>query len=178
MRQQTKLNDMIIVCPQNAVQRLAGEYGARRIIGLLGPEFDHPVIPGLPPEAHLKLTFNDITEPTDGMILPGRAHVERIIDFIEDWDFSTPMIVHCWAGVSRSTAAAYTAMCLLNPQEDEADLARELRTISPSATPNRRIIALADDIMGRRGRMERAIEAIGRGAMCYEGNIFEWQVKR
>jgi predicted protein tyrosine phosphatase len=169
---------MIIVCPHHAVERLAAEHGARRVIGLLGPEFNHPVVEGLPGNAHLKLTFNDISEPADGLILPGREHVEKIIDFIEDWDLNGAMIVHCWAGISRSTAAAFAAMCLLNPQEDEADLAAELRTISPPATPNRRIVAHADDLLGRQGRMVKAIEKIGRGALAYEGNIFRWQMKR
>jgi predicted protein tyrosine phosphatase len=169
---------MIIVCPHHAVQRLANEYDVRRVIGLLGPEFEHPVIGGLPDESHLRLTFNDISEPADGLILPGRDHVEKIIDFVEDWDLGSAMIVHCWAGISRSTAAAFAAMCLLNPQEDEGDLAAELRSISPSATPNRRIISHADDILGRHGRMVEAIARIGRGTNAYEGNIFEWQVKR
>ncbi len=169
---------MIIVCPHHAVERLAVEHGASRVIGLLGPEFAHPEVTGLPQGGHLKLTFNDISEPVDGMIVPGRHHVERIIGFIEDWDYAAPMIIHCWAGISRSTAAAFTAMCLLNPQEDEAELARELRTISPPATPNRLIVAHADDILGRRGRMVKAIEAIGRGQSAYEGNIFQWPVKR
>jgi len=169
---------MIIVCPYHAVERLAAEHGADRVIGLLGPEFDHPVVTGLPQDRHLRLTFNDISEPMDGMIVPERHHVERIIDFIEDWDFSRPMIIHCWAGISRSTAAAFTAMCLINPQEDEADLARELRAISAPATPNRLIVAHADDILGRKGRMVKAVEAIGRGDFTYEGNVFQWPVKR
>jgi predicted protein tyrosine phosphatase len=169
---------MIIVCPHHAVGRLTAEYGASRVIGLLGPEFDHPVIAGLPAEHHLKITVNDISEPMDGMIVPGRAHVERIIDFVEDWDAARPLIVHCWAGISRSTATAFAAMCLLNPQEDERDLAFELRAISPVATPNRRIVAHADDILGRNGRMVEAIDAIGRGTSALEGNIFEWQVRR
>ena len=174
----SKLQGMIIVCPYHAVERLATEHRAGRVIGLLGPEFDHPVVRGLPQERHLRLTFNDISEPMDGMILPQRHHVERIIDFIEDWDFSEPMIVHCWAGISRSTATAFTAMCLINPQEDEADLAREMRAISPSATPNRLIVAHADAILGRKGRMVKAVAAIGRGDFAYEGNIFQWPVKR
>jgi predicted protein tyrosine phosphatase len=169
---------MIIVCPHHAVERLAAEHEARRVIGLLGPEFSHPYVAGLPRTSHLRMTLNDISEPAEGLILPGREHVEQIIDFIEDWDLEGTMIVHCWAGISRSTATAYAAMCLLNPQEDEADLARELRQISPPATPNRRIVAHADDILGRKGRMVRAIEDIGRGESAYEGNIFQWQVRR
>ena len=57
--------------------------------------------------------------------------------FLKEWDRKRPMLIHCWAGISRSTAAAYTALCLFRPQADEEELAWELRTASPSATPNR-----------------------------------------
>ena len=82
------------------------------------------------------------------------------------------MLIHCWAGISRSTAAAYTALCMLRPDSDEEALARELRAASPSATPNRLIVSLADDILGRDGRMVKAIAGIGRGADAFEGTPF------
>jgi len=82
------------------------------------------------------------------------------------------MLIHCWAGISRSTAAAFTALCLLRPSTDEEQIAWELREASPSATPNRLIVQLADDVMGRGGRMVRAIEKIGRGEEAYEGTPF------
>jgi predicted protein tyrosine phosphatase len=52
------------------------------------------------------------------------------------------------------------------------EIARELRRVSPTATPNRRLVAIADDRLGRDGRMSAAIAAIGRGADCYEGAPF------
>jgi predicted protein tyrosine phosphatase len=73
------------------------------------------------------------------------------------------MLIHCYAGISRSTATAYIAACVHNPEADEHGIARALRTASPTATPNRRFIALADAALARNGRMNRAIEAIGRG---------------
>ena len=82
------------------------------------------------------------------------------------------MLIHCWAGISRSTASAYTALCMLRPKADEEELALELRAASPSATPNRLIISLVDDILGRKGRMSRAIEKIGRGENAFEGKPF------
>jgi hypothetical protein len=44
--------------------------------------------------------------------------------------------------------------------------------MSPTATPNRRLVALADRRLGREGRMAAAIAAIGRGADCFEGAPF------
>lgn len=168
---------MIIVSPLQAVARLIIEERVSHVLGLLGPESAHPEL-GLAQRNHLRLTFHDIVEPLEGMQAPMREHVEQIIGFVEDWDQSGPLLIHCWAGISRSTASAFTAMCLLNPQEDEFDLAQELRSHSPVATPNRRMVGFADDILGRRGRMVEAIDSIGRGADAFEGKIFGWNIVR
>jgi predicted protein tyrosine phosphatase len=47
-----------------------------------------------------------------------------------------------------------------------------LRKQSPSATPNIRLIEIADEILGRNGRMGAAIKLIGRGAEAFEGEVF------
>ena len=82
------------------------------------------------------------------------------------------MVVHCWAGISRSTAAAFAALCAINPGVDEELIALRLREASPTAYPNRLIISLADAALGRRGRMVQAIESIGRGVVAVEALPF------
>ena len=121
---------------------------------------------------HRFLGFNDITEPMDGMTAPGEEHVAALLDFVRGWDREAPMVVHCWAGISRSTAAAFIAVSALNPQRDVAELARTVRALSPSATPNARLVALADDMLSRGGTMVDAVRAIGRGAFAAEGDPF------
>jgi predicted protein tyrosine phosphatase len=79
-------------------------------------------------------------------------------------------------GISRSTASAYTAVCALNPQRDEASIARALRQASPTATPNIRIVTLADKLLGRQGRMIAAIETIGQGHIAAEALPFELEL--
>jgi predicted protein tyrosine phosphatase len=81
-------------------------------------------------------------------------------------------LIHCWAGISRSTASAFAALCILRPSADEIELAQELRAASPSATPNRLITTQVDRLLGRKGRMLKAVEQIGRGANAYEGSPF------
>jgi predicted protein tyrosine phosphatase len=81
-------------------------------------------------------------------------------------------VVHCFAGISRSTASAYASVCALNPHRDEASIAQALRGASPTATPNIRIVSLADKLLGRDGRMVAAIETIGRGVMADEATPF------
>lgn len=123
-------------------------------------------------DRHLFLGMSDISAPMDGHIVPAEEHVERFLHFVRDWDRAAPMVIHCWAGISRSTAAAYIAACALAPQRDEDEIADALRAASPSATPNPRLVALADARLGRAGRMNRAIARIGRGADAFEGAPF------
>jgi predicted protein tyrosine phosphatase len=98
--------------------------------------------------------------------------VRALLDFVGAWDRTEPLLIHCYAGVSRSTAAAFIAACALAPARDEGEIARALRAASPTATPNARLIALADAALGRGGRMTDAVAAIGRGVECFEGKPF------
>ena len=88
------------------------------------------------------------------------------------WDRSAPLVVHCYAGISRSTASAFAAACLLNPHRDEIAIARQIRAASPIAPPNRLIVSLADKALGREGRMLRALDEMGPGSMMVEGRPF------
>lgn len=148
--------------------------GARHVVTLInvGTRVERP--PEIAEDQHLFLGMSDIVSPLDGHIVPAETHVERFLAFARGWDRAAPMVIHCWAGISRSTAAAYIAACALRPDLDEAVLARRLRMLSPSATPNGRLVGLADDMLGRRGRMVEAIAAIGRGADAFEGSPFHY----
>lgn len=128
-------------------------------------------------DQHLKLAMNDISEPRDGLVLPSEAHVERLIDFVDEWDMKHHMLVHCWAGVSRSTAGVFISLCRLNEETDEITIAEALRKASPTATPNIKLVGLADDLMGRQGRMVDAVTMIGQGEMAFEGAVFSMPVR-
>lgn len=162
---------MIIVCPLNKAETLLAQHDASHAVSLLSPDTPHPVLP-LAPDRHLRLTFHDIVQPSGGLAPPKASDAERLVTFLQAWPRDRPMLIHCWAGISRSTAAAYTALCLFRPKADEEELAWELREASPSATPNRLIVSFTDRLLGRDGRMLRAIEKIGRGADAFEGTPF------
>ena len=127
---------------------------------------------GILPERHLKLAMNDISTAQTGLVIPSESHVASLIEFVDGWDMQAPMLVHCWAGVSRSTASIYIALCRLNEAVSEEKIARLLRQASPTATPNVRLISLADDFLGRGGRMVDAVKGIGTGEMTFEGRVF------
>jgi predicted protein tyrosine phosphatase len=163
---------MIIVTNLRDSHAQLAKHQAGRAISILSPDTPHPEFPALQQGQHLRLTFHDVALDGGGLEGPKRRDAERLVEFIAGWDRKSPLLIHCWAGISRSTAAAYTALCLLRPDESEAGLAQELREASPSATPNRMIVSQVDEILGREGRMLEAIAAIGRGADAFEGRPF------
>ncbi|GGK34738.1 tyrosine phosphatase family protein [Salinarimonas ramus] len=162
----------IHVCPLSRLDDIVLETRASHLVTLVkvGTPFTRPV--AIAEARHLSLFMSDIVEPMDGHVLPGPEHVEPFLAFVREWDRTAPMVIHCWAGISRSTAGAFVAACALAPERDEATIARALRAASPMATPNKRIVAVADALLGREGRMVEAIAAIGRGEDAYEGVPF------
>ncbi|MET0745911.1 MAG: protein tyrosine phosphatase [Microvirga sp.] len=124
------------------------------------------------PEHHLVLGLSDIVSPLDGHVLPATEHVEALLAFARSWPRERPVVIHCWAGISRSTAAAFIIACALAPNRSEAEIALSLRAASPSATPNPLLVSLADDLLGRDSRMANAVRAIGRGCEAMEGTPF------
>ncbi len=123
-------------------------------------------------ENHLLLDMDDIVQVMDGYVPPNADHVEKLIDFVTRWDRTAPIVVHCYAGISRSTAGAFIAACALNPRRDEMTIAKLIRDSSPTAIPNMRLVALADNLLRRQGRMVKAVQAIGPGLSAYEGVPF------
>ena len=162
----------IVVCSLNHVSASVGDHDASHLVTLIkaGTPVERP--PSIPAERHLYLAFDDITEPMPGMVAPSRQHVRDLLSFVDGWDREKPIVVHCFAGISRSTAAAFISMCALNPERNELEVAQYLRAASPSATPNIRLVAIADGLLDRQGRMIAAIESIGRGEMAFEGRPF------
>ena len=128
------------------------------------------------PENHLVLAVDDITAPMDGYTAPAHEQCRRLIDFVTAWDRKAPMVVHCFAGISRSTAGAYVAACALNPKRDEMQIAWDIRRASRTAQPNARIVSIADRLLKRDGRMVRAIDAIGVADPATEGHPFRLDI--
>ncbi len=163
---------MIHVCPLSRLPETFAAIAPSRLISLLGPSAAVERPPGLAPEHHLRRTFHDIAEEMPNMIAPSRQDVDSLLAFGRAWDGRQPLLVHCYAGISRSTAAAFIIAAARAPERAESDLAEALRRASPTATPNSRLIALADDLLGRGGRMVAAVQAIGRGKEAFEALPF------
>jgi predicted protein tyrosine phosphatase len=163
---------MIHVCSLARLHETVATTGARHVVSLLAHEDNLTRPATIAPENHLWLQLHDISAPQDGFVAPQTAHVEQLIAFVQRWPREQALVIHCYAGVSRSSAAAFVAVCTLSPESDERAIAIALRRASPTATPNIRIVAIADRLLVRRGRMVSAVEAIGAGLVAPEAEPF------
>lgn len=163
---------MIHVCSLARLHDTVTETGASHIVTLLRL-IDRVQRPACITEAnHLVLGMDDITTAMDGYVHPAEEHVHDLIRFVQRWDRRAPLVVHCYAGISRSTAGAFISACALNPGRDEATIARAIRDSSATAMPNALLVGHADRILGRGGRMIAAVEALGPGKAALEGEPF------
>src|SRR5580658_2396758 len=102
---------VLIVTPLRLLPEVIAARAPSHVITLLSPEELIPTLPGFGAERHLRIGVHDIALAANGMTLPDPAMVEQALDFARGWDAAAPMVVHCWAGISRSTATAFAIAC-------------------------------------------------------------------
>src|SRR5690242_3213671 len=163
---------MIHVCSLAALPETVRRTGASHVLTVMANVEQVARPETILPQNHLKVSMDDITEELEGFVAPSEHHVAQVLTFVRGWDRGAPLVVHCYAGISRSTASAFAAACALNPHRDELMIAKAIRAASPIASPNRLIVSLADKALGREGRMLRALDAIGPGTLLAEGQPF------
>ncbi len=161
---------MITVCSLAALAIEAERVRPAHVISLVDPGQPVSRPAGVAPSDHLVLEFHDITAPLPGHVAPRDEDIERLIAFGEAWGGTSPTLIHCHAGISRSPAAAFILMCQANAgREDEAALA--LRRHGPHALPNRRMVELGDILLGRGGRLVAALRAMPPATFSLPGPI-------
>jgi predicted protein tyrosine phosphatase len=163
---------MIHVCSLARLHETIVTSGARHVISLLAHDANLTRPATIAAENHLWLQLDDISVPQDGYVAAQVEHVEQLIAFVQRWPRQSALVIHCYAGVSRSSAAAFVAACALSPESDERAIATALRRASATATPNIRIVAIADQLLARQGRMVSAVQAIGAGVVAPEAQPF------
>ena len=165
---------LILVSPLSAVPGTMRAYNPSHLISLLSPEFMIETPEGFPPSRHLRVNAHDIAAPEPGKTHICAHHISALLEFARSWDAKRPMLVHCWAGVSRSQATAFSILCDRSLPGDEQRSAREIRARAPHAHPNRLIVRLADDMLDRQGNMMKAVEDMGPGSVVEEGPTVEY----
>jgi predicted protein tyrosine phosphatase len=148
----------------HSIPALVREFRPTHLLGILDPPtpqpaiYDHDALS----RATLLLRFHDVDDGRpDG---PTVEHVEKIIAFadqVRGAHARTParLLVHCHAGISRSTASAYIALARDLGLERAADAFRQLLRVTSNPWPNRRLVALADEALGAKGRLLAPLDA-------------------
>jgi predicted protein tyrosine phosphatase len=103
----------------------------------------------------LTLRFDDIVESTDGAV-PTMAHVEALLEFDAGARSGERLLVHCTAGISRSTAALAVLLAARHPELDD-DIFVAIRHIRPRSWPNSLVVSLGDEALGRQGALVAAL---------------------
>jgi predicted protein tyrosine phosphatase len=164
---------LILVTPLSHIDAAIRRYRPSHMVTLLSPEHMIETPEGIDAAQHLRLGMNDVADVLVSEDPPSERHIRELIDFGRTWDGKTSMLVHCWAGVSRSTAAAFILLCDKRGPGMEREIANGLRFRAPHAYPNALMVSIADRLLNRGGRMISAIEGIGRGTIVAEGQTVE-----
>jgi predicted protein tyrosine phosphatase len=150
----------ITVC---GIEELGGhcEVGVSHVLSILDPEWPAPEVFGQYGEHEkLELRFHDVIEDAPGMVLPQEEHVEQLLafgrDLLAEPRPSAHLLVHCHAGVSRSTASMSLILAQALPDRPGAAILGEVLRIRPQTWPNLRILEFGDRLLARNGELARA----------------------
>ena len=159
----------LLVAPLSSLADALDTHAPSHLISLLSPEHMITTPSGFPPAKHLRLGVNDIVDPAAGTDPPARRHIDALLDFSREWDGRQPLLIHCWAGISRSMASAFTILCDRLGPGREIEIAHAMRQRAPHAQPNRLLVRHADEALGRQGKMIAAVNAMGPPLLVEEG---------
>ncbi len=147
------------------------EVGVTHVLSILDPEWPVPDAFGSFGEhRRLELRFHDVIEDTPGMASPLEEHVAEVLAFgrtlLEEPAPGAHLLVHCHAGISRSTASMILIVAQARPEVPAAASAQEIFRIRPQAWPNLRIIEMGDAMLGRGGEIVTAVTEIYRAQLA------------
>lgn len=148
--------------------------GVSHILSIHDPDLaDPPEFSGFPPHRRLSLRFHDIIQPEPGRVAPSREDVERLLKFgreVGDAPISH-LLIHCHAGVSRSTAAAALILAQARPDRSAREVFEAVVRVRPRAWPNLRIVEFGDRILGRNGELVAAAALVYRDRLDRDPDI-------
>ncbi len=147
--------------------------GVTHVLSILDPDHPEPeVFRAYAPHRRLELRFHDIIDPAPGRVAPRPEDVERLLAFGRAVGNDTEaaaeahLLVHCHAGVSRSTAAAALLLAQACPGRPAAEVLAMVAALRPRAWPNLRLIELGDALLHRGGEIVTAVRAHYRRALA------------
>lgn len=154
--------------------------GVTHILSIHDPDLaDPPEFAGYPPHNRLALRFHDIIEPQPSRIAPSQGDVERLLEFGRELGTAPDahLLVHCHAGVSRSTAAAALILAQAAPERPAHAVFEAIIRMRPRAWPNLRILEFGDRLLGRNGEILAAVPAVYRGVLDRQPEMEEAMIE-
>jgi predicted protein tyrosine phosphatase len=141
---------------------LHGTRGVTHVVSILDPDHPEPEAFAAYERHHRTvLRFHDAIEPGSGVVLPTTEDVKAVLAFghrlAGDDAGAAHVLVHCHAGISRSAAVMAILLAQRDPARDEDSIFEFLVSLRPKAWPNSCLIAMADDLLSRDGRLNRAL---------------------
>ncbi len=148
------------------------------VLSILDPEWPDPDFGRYPPHDRTILRFHDAIDPVPGIVLPSAKDVAEILAFgraIENDPAGADahLLVHCHAGISRSTAAMIAILAQSQPHEEETAIVDRVASIRPQAWPNLLMIEYADRALGRSGRLTSAVIGLYRRRVAAQPDLAE-----
>ena len=155
---------MIVVCSLSDVKFVCESIGPSHLISAIDPGYEPNTPKGV--EKHLKLGFDDIIEVSDSnsifrlngsidkQVLPSVSHTNSIIDFLNSWKSTKPIVIHCWCGVSRSMAIATYLICKEDLSNIDKNI-RYIRSIAPHANPNKLMVSMFEKYLKVEGKINK-----------------------
>jgi predicted protein tyrosine phosphatase len=138
------------------------EAGVTHVLSILDPDWPDPIaFLDFPPHHREALRFHDVIAPVSSTtILPTEDHVARLLEFGREVMAAGPnthLLIHCHAGISRSTASAALLLAQAYPARDAADIFAEIGRLRPQAWPNLLLLELGEAALGRHGEIVPAV---------------------
>lgn len=149
--------------------------GVSHVLSILDPGWPAPEFGSYGEHARLELRFNDVIESDAPGEPPTTDHVKRVLEFGAGLRDGDHLLVHCHAGVSRSTAAVTLILANARPEQPAHEVMTEVVRIRKPAWPNLRMIELGDRMLGRNGELVAAAHARYAAVLArkpYKAEIF------
>lgn len=136
--------------------------GVTHVLSLMDPGWPEPAaFRAFAPHRRAAYYFHDAIEAAPDIAPPRAADVEAILAFgREIGSDSGHLLVHCHAGISRSTAAMLMILAQAFDREDEDAVVARLEQTRPQAWPNSLMIGFADQRLARGGRLSEAVRKL------------------
>jgi predicted protein tyrosine phosphatase len=167
----------ITVC---GLDELAGHSDARvsHVLSILDPEWPVPEVFGTFGEHEkLEIRFHDVIEEYPGSVAPMPIHIEQLLAFGCRLGHELPaeahLLVHCHAGVSRSSASMALLIAQAMPSRSGDAIFAEILRIRPQIWPNLRIVEMGDNALGRNGELIEAVKSVYRSQLAQQPQLAE-----